>query len=129
MLFLNIFVVYGIKQSTPKLFTVSTNFIVSDSASPIRFQLALLVSKPTTLILFFALLFVLFVGEHFLSILLDFTSTYPTIIAHSWNLNATNLASHPLTTSSTALSLLNYLVLTLALSALRFLYNLRRVLF
>lgn len=131
MLFLNLYVIFGTKQSSLKLVNnvkISTHEMPTQQPYS-RVQHSLLTARSTTVVLVLVLMVVLFTGETLLNIVLDSSSPYTSILAHSWLNDNTNVLQSTLLPSSTAMNLLSYLVCFLTLAAGRFLYNLRRSIF
>lgn len=131
MLFLNIYVVFGSKQSSVKLVTNlhAHLYQLSPQQNYNRIQHSLLTARSTTVVLTLVLTIVLFSGETLLNIVLDSSSSYSSVLAHSWLSDSTSILQSNLLPSASSMQLLSYLVLFLAASALRFLYNLRRLTF
>ena len=85
MLFLNLYVIFGTKQSSLKLVN-NFNLVTSNPTIQqpyTRIQNSLLTAKSTTVILIIVLTVVLFTGETLLNLVLDSSSSYASILAHS----------------------------------------------
>lgn len=122
MLLLNVYVIFGHKQTSVKASTT----LSYDKHPASRFEGSLVVSRPTSVVLLFVLLLTLFIGELLLNMLLESTSSYSAIVSHSWILNSASLVDFTTLYPAQTTSILSYIVLILTLGAFKFLYNLRR---
>lgn len=129
MIYLNIAVIYYFKLNTVNLYLknyiYNFKFLNLNNYFFINLNYSLIISRLTIFILFLFFIIVLYFGEMFLTLLLNYSSTTSFILKANWSYVDFNLINFLYLTPSTLLFYINYLIILILLSTLRYLFLIR----
>ena len=129
MIYLNIAVMYYFKLNTVNLYLknyiYSFKFLYCKNYFFLNLNYSLVISRLTIFILFLFFIIVLYFGEMFLTLLLNYSSTTSFILKANWSYIDFNLINFLYLTPSTLLFYINYLIILILLSSLRYLFLIR----
>ena len=129
MIYLNIAVMYYFKLNTVNLYLknyiYNFKFLDYNNYFFLNLNYSLVISRLTIFILFLFFIIVLYFGEMFLTLLLNYSTPTSFILKANWSYIDFNLINFLYLTPSTLLFYINYLIILIFVATLRYLFLIR----